>query len=54
MCGWQVEVKMFEIPRSELTAWNNFVANCFPFSDINVFGGPDLKTHASTDGTATV
>ena len=40
---------MLEIPRSEQTAYNNFAANCFPLSDINVFGGPYLKNHASTN-----
>ena len=45
---------MFEIPRSKQTAWKNFAANCFPLSEINVFGGPYLKTHASTNATATV
>ena len=45
---------MFEIPRSEQTAGKNIAANCFPFSEINVFGEPYLKPYASTNATATV
>ena len=45
---------MFEIPRSEQTAWKNFSANFFSLSDINVLGGPYLKTYDSTNATAAV
>ena len=45
---------MFDIPRSEQKAWKKFAANCFPLSEIIVFGGPYLKTHVSKNAAGTV